>query len=92
MFLSHILQPTRITSYSEMLIDNIFSNNISQDIVSRNLTGAISDHLPHLPFLIAPRIFSNVPNRKTNIFERDWSNFDHEKFILEYFSVAWPNT
>ena len=33
MFLTHIVQPTRITSHSKTLIDNIFSNYISQDIV-----------------------------------------------------------
>ena len=90
MFLPHIVQPTRITFHSKTLIDNIFSNYISQDIVSGNLTATISDHLPQ--FLIAPHIFSNVPNRKTNIFERDRSKFNHEEFILDYFSVDWPHT
>ena len=83
MFLPHIVQPLS-------LIDNIFSNYISQDIVSGNLTATISDHLPQ--FLITPHIFSNVPNRKTNIFEHDWSKFIHEEFILDYFSVDWPHT
>ena len=55
MFLPHIAQQTRITSHSKTLIDNIFSNYISQDIVSGNLTATISDHLPQL--LIAPHIF-----------------------------------
>ena len=32
MFLPHIVQPTRITSHSKTVIDNIFSNYISQDI------------------------------------------------------------
>ena len=89
MFLLHIVQPTRITSHSNTLIDNIFSNYISEDIVSANLRATISDHLPQ--FLIAPHIFPNVPNRKTNIFERDWSKFNHEEFILDYFSVDWPH-
>ena len=85
MFLPHIVQPTRITSHSKTPIDNIFSIYISQDIASGNLTATISDHLPQ--FLIAPHIFSNVPNRKTNIFERDRSKFNQEEFILDYFSV-----
>ena len=90
MFLPHIVQPTRITSQSKTLIDNIFSNYISQDIVSGNLTATNSDHLPQ--FLIAPHIFSNVSNRKNNIFEHDWSKFNHEEFILDYLSVNWPHT
>ena len=52
MFLPHIAQQTRIMSHSKTLIDNIFSNFISQDIVSWNLTATISNHL--LQFLIAP--------------------------------------
>ena len=90
MFLPHIVQQTRIPSHSKTLIDNIFSNIISQDIVSGNLTATISDHLPQ--FLIAPHIFSNFPNRKYNIFESDWSKFNHNEFILDYFSVEWPHT
>ena len=66
MFLPHIVQPTRITSHSKTLIDQIFSNYTSQDIVTGNLTATISDYLPQ--FLIAPQISSNVSNKKTNIF------------------------
>ena len=42
----HIIHPTRITSTSKTLIDNVFSNatNYEQGI-SGNLTVAISDHL-----------------------------------------------
>ena len=72
MFLPHIVQPTRITSHSNTLIDNIFFNYISQDIVSGNLTATISDHLSQ--FLIALHIFSNVPNIKPTIFEQDCQN------------------
>ena len=43
-FLPYILQPTRITSHSKTLIDNIFRN--MPDSVSGNLTATISDHLP----------------------------------------------
>ena len=57
MFLPYIIQPTRVTSNSETIIDNIFSNIISTDIISGNLTATISDHLPQL--LIAPEIFRN---------------------------------
>ena len=49
----------------------------------------MSDHLPQ--FLSEPNIFSNVPNRKTSIFKCAWSKFNHEEFILDYFSVDWPH-
>ena len=73
-FVPYILQPTRLTSHSKTLIDNIFSNIISPEAISGNLTSTISDHLPQ--FMIVPNVFSNPPSNKANIFERDWSNFD----------------
>ena len=45
-FLPYILQPTRLTSHSKTLIDNIFSNVISYEVISGNITATISDHLP----------------------------------------------
>ena len=57
------LPPTQ----SLFIIDNIFSNYISQKIISDNLTSTLTDHLPQ--FLTAPHIFSNAPNKKSNIFQ-----------------------
>ena len=57
-FIPLILQPTRITSNSNTLIDNIFSNNINPDIISGNLAVTISDHLPQ--FAIVPNMFGNI--------------------------------
>ena len=84
-FIPLILQPTRITSYSNTLIDNIFSNIIDPDIISGNLTATISDHLPQ--FAIIHNILGNTSGNKSNIYEKDWSKFDRENFILDYFSV-----
>ena len=70
-----ILQPTRITSHSNTLIDNIFSNTIDPQIILGNLTATISDHLPQ--FAIIPNMFGNI--------------FDQENFILDYFSVDWED-
>ena len=84
------MQPTRITNHSKILINNIFTNIILPDSISGNLTATISDHLPQ--FLIVPNIFSNPPSNKSNIYERDWSNFDQENFILDYFSIDWNET
>ena len=84
------MQPTKITSPSKTLIDNIFTNVILSDSLSGNPTASISDHLSQ--FLIVPNIFSNPPYNKSNIYERDWSNFDQENFILDYFSINWNET
>ena len=42
-------------------------------------------------YLLPPSI-SNVPNRKSNLIERDWSKFNHGEFILDSFLVDWPHT
>ena len=73
-FIPLILQPTRITSHSNTLIYNIFSNIIEPDIISGNLTAAISDHLPQ--FAIIPNIPGNISGNKYHIYERDWSKFN----------------
>ena len=69
-----ILQPTRITSQSNTLIDNIFSNVFDPDTASGNLSATISDHLPQ--FAIIPNMFGNITGDKSKIYERDWSKFD----------------
>ena len=84
-FIPLILQPTRITRHSNTVIDNIFSNVIDPDIISGNLTATISDHLPQ--FAIILNMFGNILGNKPNIYKRDWSKFDRESFILDYFSV-----
>ena len=80
-----ILQPTTITNRSNILINNIFSNAIDPHITSGNLTAIISDHLPQ--FSIIPNMLDNISGNKSNIYEKDWSKFDRENFILDYFSV-----
>ena len=88
-FIALNLQPTRITSNSNTLIDNVFSNVLDSDIISGNLTATISDILPQ--FAINPNMFGNILGNKSNIYERDWSKFDQENFILDYFSVDWED-
>ena len=88
-YLPYIIQPSRHTSHYKTFIDNIFRNVISKDIISGNVTATISDHLPQ--FLISPNTFAEPPSSKSNVFERDWSNFDQENFVLDYFDIDWPS-
>ena len=62
---------------------------ITLNSILGNFTNKISDHLHQ--FLIATDIFSNPPSTKSNIFERDWSKFDQENFILDYLFVDWED-
>ena len=88
-YLPNIIQPSRHTSYSRTLIDNIFSNVILKDIISGNIAATISDHLPQ--FLISPNTFADSPSNKSNAFGRDWSHFDQGSFVLDYVDINWPN-
>ena len=63
-FIPLILQPTRITSHSNILIDK--SNVIDTDIMSGNLTATISDHLPQSA--IISNMFGNILSNKSNTF------------------------
>ena len=51
------------------------------------MTATTSDHLPQ--FSIIPNMFGNIPGNKSNIYERHWSKFNRENFILDYFSADW---
>ena len=53
------------------------------------MTGTISDHLPQ--FAIIPYMFGNISGNISNIYEKDWSKFDQENFILDYFYVDWED-
>ena len=57
------------------------------NIISGNLAASISDHLPQ--FLVAPNIFLNASYPKSNNYEKGWSRFDQENFVLDYFSINW---
>ena len=88
-YLPYIIQPSRHTSHSKTFIDNIYSNVISKDIISGNITATISDHLPQ--FLISPNTFADPSSSKSNVFKRDWSNFDQKNFVLDYFDIDWSS-
>ena len=88
LFIPHITLPTRITSKSKTLIDNIFSNNPNfADCVSGNFTFSISDHLAQ--FLIVPSTKKKVL-RKHNTWRRDLRNLPREDLVAESISVDWP--
>ena len=84
--LPSITLPTRITSTSSTLIDNIFIPPSDSDIISGNLTVAISDHLPQ--FLL----FDNKPQIKSKTslgYRRDWSKFNREQFKNQFENLNW---
>ena len=42
--------------------------------------------------MIVPNVFANPPSKRSNIYERDWSNFEQVNFVLDYFSINWDDT
>ena len=86
LFVPHITLPTRITTHSKTLIDNIFSNdpNFSQG-VSGNFTFSISDHLPQ--FLLMP-MEDNLPPKKHNIYYRS-KTYDKEDIVADFLNINW---
>ena len=68
----HITSPTRITSHSRTLIDNIFSMDISENAVSGNIAMSISDHLAQ--FLSLP-IDQFKTNNNKNIYQCNFKKF-----------------
>ena len=87
LFVPHITLPTRITSHSQTLIDNIFSNDpdFSQGI-SGNFTFSISDHLAQ--FLIMPRRDNRHP-KKHNIHKRDLKSYDKAELVSDVINTNW---
>ena len=81
-----ILRPTRITSRSTTLIDNIFSNFGDIATTSGNLVCSISDHLPQ--FAMFDFTIDKRKEKATN-FARNYKKFDREKFLLDFLEIDW---
>ena len=78
-----------MTGRSQTIIDNKFSNYVSKEAVCGNLISTISDHLPQVLFI--PSMFSDNPDTKSNIFERSWTNFSQDEFVMDYFNKDWSS-
>ena len=90
LFVPHITLPTRITSHSQTLIDNIFSNDPDfASGISGNFTFSISDHLAQ--FLVMPRK-DNRPPKKHNIRKRNLKKLDKESLVADGININWPET
>ena len=85
LIIPYIIIPTRITSTSKTLIDNIFSNSLNfQNGTSGNLTVSISDHLAQ--FLIITESKEYQPKRNS-AYIRYTSKFDRDDFVLDLYNI-----
>ena len=86
-FFPLILRPSRITSHSATLIDNIFINQLHSNLKSGLLFTDISDHLP--VFSICHETVQTV-NRENEIIKiREKNNYNLHKFREQLSQVNW---
>ena len=89
MFLPLISMPTRITAHSATLIDNIFTNHLTQNLFSGIIINDLSDHLPVFVY-----VFTETPppcKSAEKIILRDLGNSNITKFRSHLTNVNWEN-
>ena len=74
--LPQILQPTRECGNSSIIIDNIFTNNMSNSIQSGNILTDLSDH--YSQFIMVNR--DKLDFKTTVVYSRDHSKFSADNF------------
>ena len=74
--LPFILLPTRIAGNSATIVDNIFTNNINNTIISGNVVTDFSDHF--LQFISVHRLKFDF--KSISIYKRDYSKFSDKSF------------
>ena len=86
--LPQIIQPTRVTPNTATIIDNIFTNNITDDIICGNILLTFAEHLSQLVSVNRGKI----DYKKINIYERDYSKFTVESFRDDLSIQNWDLT
>ena len=85
-FIPLIIRPTRITTTTKTLIDNIFTNITEVQSITGNITCSISDHLAQ--FAIINLKTDNIKQQYKKQ-KRDFKNFNKDDFILDILSIDW---
>ena len=78
--LPNIFSPTRWTSRSQTLIDNILGSAVNDGCIADNLISLISDH--HAKFLIIPN-YKIIQSSKKDIYKRNFKYFSSKRFITD---------
>ena len=75
-FIPHITLPTRITDTSMSIIDNIYSNILSQNTRSGNILIEIADYL--LQFLSVDK--TKIDYKNVDLYKGNFKHFNEESF------------
>ena len=78
-------KPTRVHNNSATLIDNIFTNNVQEEIISGNIISDISDHFTQ--FCITRSVIEKGQTGSHLI--RDYSRFSEENYLNDLSQVDW---
>ena len=79
--------PTKITTQSSTIIDNILMSSFDSKIYTGNLLVGLSDHCPQLAIIWNG--YEMKENVKQSIFIQDWKKFDECKFKSDFRSIDW---
>ena len=71
-FFPTINSPMRITPYSKTLIDNLFYNDMTKNIISGNITTSISDHVTQFLLISNQNPFSKNQVLNTDEISTQW--------------------
>ena len=74
--LPQITQPTRVTDNTATIVDNIFTNNIDDNILSGDIITDVSDHYTQFVSVVREQIDYKSIKR----FKRDYSNLSEDSF------------
>ena len=84
--LPYIIHPSRVVeNKNPSLIDNIFSNNITDIVLSGNIYMQLSEHFSQFASIKRDKIDIH----KITMYGRDWSKYDTDKFRDEISSHQW---
>ena len=86
--LPHIIHPTRVSTTTATLIDNIFCNSADQNTTSGNIVSTISDNFPQ--FLIFNSLLYNKTVQNKSLVH-NWKHFNEEAFLSDMSKINWNN-
>ena len=80
--------PLFLTSYSSTLIDNIFTNNLSESVLNGIVLNDLSDHLPVFAYFSGKTLTRDGENK---VFIRKISDEDLYKFNENFSYTNWSS-
>ena len=87
-FFPLISNPTRLTSSSATLIDNIFTNNLSQNVLNGVVLNDLSDHLPGFAYFSGLTLTRDGENKA---FMRKFTDENLHKFNESVSNTNWSS-